>query len=74
MTNPELGVGLIVGSKTTQTASSIVNSIITTVNQDPRFQSCQAVSVNQNGSTLAINLSVVLAQINQPVPVTVNIN
>lgn len=70
--HPNLGVGLIVGTKA-QTLSQIQTNIIQTLSQDPRFDHIENLTIQRDGGTLLITFKLWLRNVDTPIPLTIRV-
>ena len=66
--NPELGVGLQVGSKI-PSLEVIRDDIIRTLTQDTRIESIEDFTIARNGPEINLKFSLIIKQVDQPVPI-----
>ena len=68
LSNPEVGVGLIVGTKS-QNLNAIRDDIIRSLTQDPRIEGISNFTLSRDGPELRIRFFANIKQVDQPVPV-----
>lgn len=70
--HPTLGVGVVVGTKFLS-LEQIRDNILATLKQDSRVDSLNNISLLRDGSSLSIQLSVLIKRIDVPVPLTIRL-
>ena len=70
--NPELGVGLIVGSKLAE-LNSIRTDIVRSLTQDPRIEDIQDFTITRDGPSLRLRFTVKIKQVDQPIPLELSL-
>ena len=67
LTNPQIGVGLVVGTKA-RDLNSIRDDIIRSLKQDPRIEDLEDFTVIREGPSLRLRFRVRIKQVDQPIP------
>ena len=67
LSNPEIGVGLIVGSKLLE-LNSIRSDIIRSLTQDSRVEDIQDFTISRDGPELRMRFTIKIKQVDQPIP------
>ena len=67
LTNPQIGVGLVVGTKA-RDLNSIRDDIIRSLKQDPRIEDLEDFTVIRVGPELRLRFRVRIKQVDQPIP------
>jgi hypothetical protein len=70
--HPSVGVGITVGEKFPDLNDIQIN-LVKSLTQDPRFQSVQNLSIQQDGSSLLLNFEVKITNVDIPVPLSIRI-
>ena len=70
--NPEIGVGLIVGSKAND-LNTIRDDIIRSLTQDPRIEGLSNFALTRDGPELRIAFTADIKQVDQPVPIELSL-
>jgi hypothetical protein len=68
----ELGVGLVVGSKT-RDLGEIQDDLYRTLTQDPRFESVTSLELINENNSLNVNFIIKMKNIDTPVPVSIKV-
>lgn len=69
-----LGVGLLIGRKSSNSIKEIRDDVIATFSADSRVDQIPYVDVRQEGGTLFLNMLVKLKDVEQPVPIPIRLN
>lgn len=72
LTAPELGVGLIIGSKI-RNLDTIKDAIVSSMLQDPRIENITDLALNRQGSGIAITFNLHIKRVDVPVPVKIRL-
>jgi len=70
--HPNLGVGLVVGTKA-QNFTEIQTNIIQTLSQDSRFDHIDNLSIQRVGDTFLVNFTIWLKNVDMPVPISIKV-
>ena len=68
LNNPEIGVGLVVGTKA-RDLNAIRDDITRSLLQDPRIESVENFTLSRDGPELRIRFLANIKQVDQPVPI-----